>query len=152
MKLERVVKTEADRENVINWIKAMPIDKPHECIIKPYSNTLSRRQQKLYFDWVRIFVPEMAADIDEMHSLLKERFLVSILRREVESYGAMIDAIIACRVHNPEQADTLKKAIIELTSIRDGGLVTTKIMSEFMDKVYRFGVEFNYRLPRPGGE
>lgn len=150
MKTKTIIRTEENRQRAIDLIGQIPLDKEHVVTIAPYSETLSQKQRALYFRWVGLMVPEMADTKDELHTILKEQFLVPLLVEHDEGFSDMAAAVIAVRRENPALAATLRLEILKLISIRDESLVTKFIMTEFMKAVEVHGNKFGFRLPRPG--
>jgi len=152
MKKTLKIKNELVRKNAINLVNIIPLDKLHEVIIRPYSETLLQKQRALYWRWVRQYMaPDFGYEnYKDLHVELKEQFLVPVLIEHDEGYSDMVDAVISVRRTNPDLADTLKKKIIQLTSIRDEGMVTKLVMSMYMKAVEIHSNKMGCFLPRPG--
>lgn len=150
MKYTVIIKREANRARAIELIGDIPLDKPHEVIIRPYSETKLQKQRSLYFRWLGIMVNdgEWGYEKDELHLELKKEFLVPILYDENEKYRSWIDQWKD--ESDPSKKKILFEIIMAATSVKDDGLVNKAILSRFMKRVERYSNETGCFLPRPG--
>ncbi len=152
MKHTVIIRKEINRDRAIELIGDIPLDKPHEVTIRPYSETKLQKQRSLYFRWLGIMDKdgEWGYEKDELHLELKKEFLVPILYDVNEKYRSWIDQWKD--ETDPSKKKILFEIIMATTSVADGKLVTREIMSKFMKRVERYSNETGCFLPRPGEE
>ncbi len=99
-----------------------------EVIIKPYQKKRTDRQNGLYWVWIGIIADELGYEKDDLHDILRERFLP--VRRE------MVLGIERKRLTS--------------TSSRD---FTAQMMADYMNHIHRFAAqEFGILLPNSDEE
>jgi hypothetical protein len=74
MKNFQVVNNE-DRGRVINYLKAINIEKPLSVSIKLYKPNRSDAQNRLYWKWLKIMGDDLGYTDKEMHDLMRDQFL-----------------------------------------------------------------------------
>jgi len=112
--------------HAITLLNQLAFDKhPWELIIKRYVKKRSLPQNSLMWDWYTIIGNEIGYEKDEVHDVLREKFLPW---HEVEVCG-------------------IKRKVLTSTSSED---FTTAMMAEYLDKIDRFAnQELGIRLPHP---
>lgn len=122
-------------------------DPPLMISVKPWKSDRTLSQNALYWLWVTEIGKEMGLDKDEVHTMLKGKLLVSILKRDDPDYMAMILSVE--KVQQAElfkEARLLKKKIVALTSTT---ALNVKQMTEYLEDVEMFAAEHNIGLPFP---
>jgi len=99
--------------------------------LESYSPLRSLKQNSLLHIWITILADELGYEMDEMKRLLKEKFAkYPILNK-----------------HGEEMCDENGEVMI---SVKDTSDMNKEQMSSFMDKIYRWAIDFNGTvLPQP---
>ena len=71
-----IIRSQEDKNKVLNRISMLVIDKPWEVEIKPYKKNRSLRQNKLYFAWMKIIGDQLGYESEEIHAIMADKFLV----------------------------------------------------------------------------
>ena len=138
---EIVINNRAQLSAAMTRIAALDFSKPVVITVKRYHKHYSAQQRKLYWSWMDPLCEHTGDDKQDMHTNMKKRFLVPILRRDDEGYAEMIAAVVAAG--DPK----IGRWVVENTSITK---TNTKQMAEYMDQVMVFaGRELGVRLESP---
>ena len=142
------IRTEADRNRVIEILKNVPLDPAHKVTISDsFKRSISAEQRGLYFVWMTHIGEALAGTKDEWHLKMKEKHLIPIFERDDEEYRNMIEAVRKVwKMGMKTEAGALKKKIVEYTSITDASV---KQMSEYMTDIDHFAIDKQIQLPVP---
>lgn len=121
-----VIRTRELAERVGAMVAGLAItDRPFEVIVRPFKKQRTPPQNNLYWKWLEIIGEEIGYEKDELHDVLREKFL------PFEEYEV-------CGVRRKR-----------LTSTSDPEFKTND-MSDYMDRIERFAAqELGILLPRP---
>lgn len=112
-------------------LKAFKHDTRVHIIIESYSPKRSLEQNSLLHIWMTILAEEVGIEIEEMKQLLKDKFLREPLK---DKHGNDV----------PDENGELQ------FKVRDTSSLTKLEMSDFMDKIFRWGISFlGVTLPSP---
>ena len=136
------------RNQAIKVIKNLPLDPAHKVVISGYKTSLSDRQRRLYWMWLRIMGNEIGYTKDEMAYEMKRKFLVGIFERDEtkEEYGEMIQALRDLYKQDKDRITFLLTQIVGLTSITDASVEN---MIEYLTEIDNHARGLNINLPHP---
>lgn len=118
-----------------------------EVVIRPYKETRSQQQHKLYWKWITIIADETGHSKDQMHEQLKRRFLLPILEREDAQFGQiMANLRKAWRDGHKELAEQLNAAVVLNASTT---VLSVGSMTEYLNSVKDFADEHDIQVPIP---
>ena len=126
--------------------QAVDDDKDHEVIIREHKVNLSAQQRKLYFFWLGIIANELGYEKDELHLIMKKRFLVQIYVREHEGFAEMVDAVRKVKAQDEQTWEVLAGHILANTSIMDAKVSE---MKEYLTAIDTDAASNSIRLPLP---
>lgn len=110
------------RGQVVGLIQSLDISNPWQVLIEPVKKRRSLSQNNLYWKWVGIIAVSTGNDNDDIHDVLKAKFLTP---REVEIFGE-------------------KRTVLTTAKL------TTQEFKEYMDRVYAFATsQLGILLPLP---
>lgn len=120
------VSNDKTRAYAIQLLNQLAFDKhPWDIVIKRHQKQRTQKQNGLYWEWLTIIGNEIGYDKDDMHDLMREKFLPW---HEVDVWG-------------------IKRKVLTSTSDPD---FTTAMMTEYMNHIDRFAAtELGIRLPHP---
>jgi hypothetical protein len=125
------------RNRALAVCATIPLNEPHEVIIRPYKVDRSAAQNAYYWRILTIIGADIGMTKDEAHETFKERFLVPIFVRDDTGYAAMYQAVV-------DAHSSLVREVVKLTS-------TTKCnvaqMSEYLDDIKHEAASMGIRLP-----
>lgn len=147
MKHSLVINSEQVAKRACDLIRALPLDHPHEVVIRPVEKNRSAAQNALYWMWVTILSGETGETKDEVHTRLKKKHLVRIYERDNEGYGKMVAAIRTIhRSGMKTEAGTMAAEIIRLTSTTDA---TVQQFTEYLNDIDMEAISQGFVLPHP---
>ena len=116
-----IIKSEADRQRAIDFIRDLPIDKPHKMEVKLHRKKRTLNQNSLYWKWMTILGDETGHSAEEMHIICLQKFAPVKL---IEAFGTV-------------------------SAMRSSSAMNTAEMSDYMTQIMAMGVEFDIQLPTP---
>lgn len=124
-----LIRSAADADAVADRIRHLPIgERPWQIEIKPYRKQRTLSQNALYWKWLEIIGADLGYDRDEIHDILREKFLP-----------------VSC-----ETILGVTRRRLTSTSHPD---FTTAMMSEYMAAIERFcATDLDIYLPHPDDE
>lgn len=144
------IKSSEQQKTAIDCVLDLKFDDIHQVIIKPFKETLSDRQRRFYWLWVGIMGKEFGYTKDEMHEVLKGRFLFKIMLQFPEDYPEiteLVKQVQAVRAKGlAKEADTIAKTVAPMVSITKAKVPN---MGEYLDEIYGLARENNISLPMP---
>lgn len=142
-----IIHTDQLRARAAEILATIPLSPVHEIVFKEHKESRSVRQNALMWRWLTIIGNELGNTKDEQHRYYKEAFLVPIYTRDNPEYAEMVEAVKRVRSTGmAQEADALKKQIIEMTSTTD---CDTKQMAEYMRDIDHHAASLDIMLPRP---
>ena len=148
MKKKLILSSEAIKERAKVIIDSLPPEHTHEMILRPYKVDRTEEQRRTYWRWLTLIGNDLGYTKDEMANEYKEKFLLPIyIREDVGNYEASVQAVKAVRGSGMvDQANTLKKQIIEGTTTNDANV---KLMAEYLTDIKHHATSLDIRLPMP---
>ncbi len=120
-----VIHDRAMAERVASLVAGLDLKKPWSVEVKRYVKQRTLPANNLYWRWLSIIGDHLGYDKDEMHDVMREKFLP-------------VEVVEVCGVRRKK-----------LTSTSDPGF-TTADMSAYMDRIDRFAAqELGILLPHP---
>ena len=118
-----ILRTKEAKETCLDWIRWNCLGKePMEVTVKPYKPNRSLAQNDLYWLWVGILSKEIGYTKEEMHDVLRVRFLEMLFKT-------------AGDVNWQEPKSTTD--------------LTTKEFAEYLHSIEAWALSEGYRLPHP---
>ena len=124
------------KDRCFEIIQALPEVAPIKVEISLWKDNASLAQRGLYWVWMTQYAGEVGLLKDEAHLFFKEKFLVNIYERDNPSYCELIDSIRKVWMAGEKKmAVSMRKAVIELTSINDADV---EQFCEYLDDIDKF--------------
>ena len=144
------IKSAKQHGEALKQVAAITFDPVMQVIIKPWKETLTDRQRRFYFTWVGLMAKEFGNTKDELHRILKGKFLFPIMLQHPDDYprlARLVEQVRAVRAKGlQEEADQIARDIAEMVSITDAKVPH---MGEYLDEIYGLAREHNISLPVP---
>lgn len=141
MKQKIIVSTEQHKARACMIINSLPLDEPHEVVIRPHKRNRSAEQNAYMWLVETIMGAELGLTKEGMHDVHKREFLVPIFIRDDQDYAEMFFSI----EQTPEpQRSILKREVVKLTSTTKANVAQ---MREFIDSILQQAGELGIRLP-----
>lgn len=148
MKKQTIILISSDQVERVGLFcnQALDSEKTHEVIIQEYKVNISGQQRKLYFFWLGIIGNELGYEKDELHLIMKKRFLIPIYIREHDGFAEMVEAVKKVKAQDEATWRTLADHILSNTSIMDAKVSE---MKEYLTSIDRDAAGNNIVLPLP---
>lgn len=115
--------------------------------LKPYKKNRSADQNSLYHAWKKIIADELGYSQDELHDLIKDKWVAAILERDDEEFKEQIQIARKLYLEGKQEAamrlaELLKKRVSTTW-------LNTKQFSEMMNNLEIFASDHGIPLPQP---
>ena len=115
--------------------------------IRNQKENRSLAQNGLYFTWVTFLAGEEGHTKEEMHKLLKSRFLSGIYQRDKPEFAELVESIREVwRSGSPEMAKKMMDGVNNLISIKDADIDQFR---EYLDDIDKDALQRGINLIRP---
>jgi Mg2+ and Co2+ transporter CorA len=142
---EYTVSSAQDRANLIDVIRNL-IEGKWTVKIYPWVQKKTTAQNRLLWKWNTEIGEHFGLEPEEMHSFLKEKFLLSILYRDDPGFARMADSIRNVKRYSKDDYDFIRKQVIDLVTTTK---LNAKQMSEYLTRVKRFAMENGAEITIP---
>lgn len=145
--MKTIIRTESDRNRAVEIVSRLNLDKPQEIEVREWKKNRSASQHRLYWQWNTVIAAELGESKDEVHERNKERFLVTILRRDDPDFAAMIGSVNAVHASGmKDEAMALKREIVRLTSTTQ---MNVNQFTEYLNDIELDARNLGIILPHP---
>lgn len=134
-----------DRVNLLG-MQAISSGVMHEVVIREHKVNISSQQRKLYFLWIGIISNELGYTKEEMHLILKKKYLINIYIEYHEGFSEMIEALRDIRNTDRKAWRLIADYVLAKTSIMDAKV---KEMRLYLTDIDMFAADNDIRLPLP---
>ena len=144
MKETVILKSPDQFSQVLKYLDDIPSDELHCVVIKPFTESISVRQQGYYFGVVIKSISEYTGtDKDELHRQYKKQFMIDIMCSNPDDYpgfGEMLESLREVyRTGKHGHANRFYEHVIDKASIMD---LKRPHKAELIDRVIRHAAEF----------
>jgi len=147
MKQTIAITSNEHRKRAITIIESLPLDLPHEIVIRERKKDRSLEQNALMWKWYTIIAGELGETKEAIHEHYKAKYLVNIYERDNQDYAEMIRSLrMVWRSGMKKEAVDLKSKVVGLTST---STATVKQMTEYLDCIEHDSAGMGIRLPMP---
>ena len=128
-------------------LENLDLSHPWSFDLKPYKKNRSLEQNALYHKWKSIIAEELGYTTEELHGIIKDKWVVVILERDDEDFRDQI--ILARELYLAGKKDEAIR-LAELMKKRVSTTwLNTKQFAEMMNNLELFASEHGIELPQP---
>lgn len=132
MSFKFIVSNDTDRAKAQAIIKNLQLDKPYEFSVKLYKRNRSIEQNKRYRKILQLW-SELGQPADEIHELMKAKFLIPILARDDEEFNADLQEFRQMWLEGQKERAMRMQA--RLKARASTTWLTTSQFAEYMEQV-----------------